>query len=176
MRVFTMPTHLRTVDGDDPAAGSGGGENQSAPVKSFTQEEVDAIVEKRVSCLKSQYSDYDELKAKAGKFDEQEEAGKSELEKARQQAAKYKAELDKANAERDQQQWKAEASAKYGVPAGLLHGSTEAEIEENAKALKEWHDPDPEGFPVHDPEKQPNHPSKVTGAQDFGNAMEKIGF
>ena len=47
------------------------GENQN---RTFTQEEVNAIVGKRLAEEKGKYSDYEDLKAKAAKYDEAEEA------------------------------------------------------------------------------------------------------
>ena len=51
--------------------------------KTFTQEEVDALIKKRLARVKSDVpADYEELKSKAQKFDELEEANKTELQKA----------------------------------------------------------------------------------------------
>ncbi|MBQ1571918.1 MAG: hypothetical protein IIZ78_12380, partial [Clostridiales bacterium] len=48
--------------------------------RTFTQDELNAIVGKRLAEEKGKYADYDVLKAKAAKFDEAEEAAKSELQ------------------------------------------------------------------------------------------------
>ena len=62
---------------------------EAAEVKTFTQEEVNAIVEKRLARVKSEPpADYEELKAKAAKYDEAQEAAKSELQKATEAAEK----------------------------------------------------------------------------------------
>lgn len=56
----------------------------------FTQEQVDAMVKERVKREKAKYADYDDLKAKASKVDEYENASKSELEKAQEKAEALK--------------------------------------------------------------------------------------
>lgn len=58
--------------------------------KTFTQEEVNNIVGEHFAKEKSKYADYDGIKAKAEKYDQQEEANMSELEKAQETANKYK--------------------------------------------------------------------------------------
>ncbi|MBT1181204.1 hypothetical protein JS531_04290 [Bifidobacterium sp. CP2] len=175
--LMTVNPLIRTIDAPAETGSSDGGDaSGQTPAKSFSQTEVDAIVEKRIARVKSQYADYDELKAKAVKYDEAEDAGRSALEKAQAQAAKYKAQFDQLTTQRQQEQWKTAASEQYGVPVSLLHGSTQEDIEANAKALKEWHDPKPKGLSVPNPAQQPARPSKTTIAQDFENSFNKIGF
>jgi hypothetical protein len=59
------------------------------PARTFSQEDVDRIVQERLARAKSTPpADYDELKKKAAEFDKIEEANKTELEKAREQVAK----------------------------------------------------------------------------------------
>ena len=62
--------------------------------QSFTQEELNAIVGKRLARAAEKYADYEELKAKAAKLDEIEESAKSELQKATEKAEKLEAELN----------------------------------------------------------------------------------
>lgn len=108
---------------------------QDAPKeKTFTQADVDRIVTKRLS----DFADYDELKAKAEKFDAAEEANKSELEKAIEKANKLQTELDDLQ-KRDQiRAVRDEVSKNMGVPASLLTGSTLEECEAQAKAIAEY--------------------------------------
>lgn len=107
---------------------------QSAPEKTFTQADVDRIVTKRLS----DFADYDELKAKAEKFDEAEEASKSELQKAIDKANKLQSELDNLNKQNTIRQVRDEVSNITGVPASLLTGSTKEECEAQAKAIAEY--------------------------------------
>ena len=52
------------------------------PERTFTQAEMDAIIGDRLNRERQKYADYAELKAKALKFDEAENASKIELQKA----------------------------------------------------------------------------------------------
>ena len=71
-----------------PAAG----EQQTE--RTFTQAEMNAIISDRLTRERSKYADYDDLKAKAAQFDAAQEAGKTELQKANEKAAKLQQQLD----------------------------------------------------------------------------------
>ena len=109
---------------------------QAAAEKTFTQAEMDAIIGERLGRLKAKYADYDEFKAKAAKYDEAEQAGKSELQKAVEERDKLKAKLDKMEAEAKRAAAVAKAAAEYGVDAALL-ARMSGDVEENAAILKE---------------------------------------
>ena len=49
--------------------------------KTFTQDDLNRIVQERVAKERSRFGDYDALKEKAGKFDALEEASKTETQK-----------------------------------------------------------------------------------------------
>ena len=104
---------------------------QDAPEKTFTQDEVNRIVTNRLA----KYSDYETLKAKAEKFDEAEEANKSELQKALDKANKLQTELDNLQKQNTIRQVRDEVSQTTGVPASLLTGSTKEECEAQANAI-----------------------------------------
>ena len=124
--------------------------------KTFTQSEMDAIIGDRLKRERAKYADYDEFKAKAAKFDEAEEASKSELQKAVEERDKYKAELDKLNAEREHAETVARVAAEKGVDAALL-ARMSGDVEANAEFLASR----PKYEAVHDdgerkaPEKKP---------------------
>ena len=62
--------------------------------KTFTQEEVDALIKKVLARAKSDVpSDYEELKKKATKFDELQNANKTELEKANEELDRLRADI-----------------------------------------------------------------------------------
>lgn len=71
----------------------GGGQQ---PVRMFTQQDVDSIVTERLSRQKAQYADYADLKAKAQKWAEAEEAQKTETQKLAERAAMAERERDEA--------------------------------------------------------------------------------
>ena len=57
-------------------------ETQENEQRTFTQTEMNAIIQDRLTRERGKYADYEALKAKAAKFDAAEEAGKTELQKA----------------------------------------------------------------------------------------------
>lgn len=70
---------------------TGGASTQSD--RTFTQDQVDRIVQERLARQKAQYAGYDELKQKAEQFDKLEAERMSELEKATKRAADLEREL-----------------------------------------------------------------------------------
>ncbi|MFR8900877.1 hypothetical protein [Hominenteromicrobium sp.] len=57
-------------------------ETQENEQRTFTQAEMNAIIQDRLTRERGKYADYETLKVKAAKFNEAEEAGKTELQKA----------------------------------------------------------------------------------------------
>ena len=106
--------------------------------KTFTQAEVDEIVKKRLSRVKAEPADYAELKEKAAKLDELEDANKTELQKATEQLEKLKAEVAKRDKLAELDKLKAQVSKDTGVPAELIAGNTEDEMSEWAKKIAEF--------------------------------------
>ena len=112
--------------------------------KTFTQEDVDRIVSKRVA----RYSDYEELKQKAAKYDEQVEASKSDLQKATEKAESLQAELNAIKEAEQIRKMRDEVGTSKGVPAALLTGKTPEECADQAEALLTWaKEITPNGYP-----------------------------
>jgi hypothetical protein len=92
--------------------------------KAFTQEDVDRIVRERVAREKAKYSDYEDLKAKAGTAATVEEK---------------MAALEKRLTEADTRALRATVQANHGISAEdaalFLTGSDEATLTAQAKAL-----------------------------------------
>ena len=88
-----------------------------------------------------------QFKAAADELEKLKESQMSETEKA----AKRIKELEAANAayeaERQQNEWKAQVSKETGVPASLLHGDTLEAMTANAKAIDQYAHPKPKGMP-----------------------------
>lgn len=101
-----------------------------------SQEELDRIVQKRIDRERSKFSDYDELKAKAARLSELEEASKSELQKAQERAEAAERALADATATAA----RAEVAAAKGVPVALLSGDTKEALEASADALLAFRD------------------------------------
>ena len=119
--------------------------NAEGQIRTFTQEEVNAIVGKRLAEEKGKYSDYEEIKAKAAKFDEAEEANKSELQKATERANNLEAELNGMKKAEEIRQMKEKIANETGIPANLINGTTEEECKAQAEAIKAFATPN--GYP-----------------------------
>ena len=119
------------------------------PERTFTQSEMDAIIGERLKRDRAKYADYDELKAKAAKFDEAEEASKSELQRAVEERDRLKAEVEKFKAERERAELVAKMAAEHKVDAALL-ARMSGDVEENARFLAEQAANAPKYGEVHD--------------------------
>lgn len=70
------PTDQPSTEQPDPGAPAG------PPTKPYTQEQIDALVEARLTRERAKFADYADLKRKAGQLDKIVEQSKSEQEKA----------------------------------------------------------------------------------------------
>ena len=120
-------------------------ESTQTEERTFTQAELNAIVQKRLGEQAAKYGNYEELKEKALKFDEIEDKAKTELQKVTERADALQKELDgmkKADAIRLVRE---SVAQETGVPVNLLHGETKEECEEMAKAILSY--AKPSGYP-----------------------------
>lgn len=78
---------------------------------------------------------------KARAYDELQEQSKTELQRAQEQAAAYKRQVEDLNAKAELDRARARVAKESGVPAELIFGADEGEIEVNAKALAAWDKP-----------------------------------
>lgn len=142
---------------EEPAAGSApetGAENQSAD--DAVDWEAEAKKWKAMSRQNEERARANAEKAKA--FDQLEEANKTELQKAQERAETLERELKQTRL----QAKRAEFAAQYGVPANLITGANDEELEENAKALKEWRG-EPQSAPAAPPASTPSTSAGVNG-------------
>lgn len=100
--------------------------------RTFTQDEVNAIVADRLTRERAKYADYDDLKAKAGRVDE-----------ADIRAAIFQQQLDVMKADNDRREMKQRVSAATGVPAALLTGDTEEACTAQAQEILKFSAPYP---------------------------------
>ena len=117
--------------------------------RTFTQDQVNKIMGELRSKERAKYADYDELKAKANKFDELEEASKSELQKAVEERDRYKAEIEAMKAEKEHADLVAKVAAEQGVDASLL-ARMSGDVEDNAAFIKAQMENTPKYEAVHD--------------------------
>ena len=109
---------------------------QTAEPKLFTQEEVNEWLAKDRRKTAEKYADYESLKEKAAKFDEIEEANKTELEKANEQITSLKAELDGMKRDKEVNDLRTKFATENNVPIELLTGTTEEECTAQVNAIK----------------------------------------
>ena len=110
-------------------------ETQQTEERTFTQAELNAIVQKRLGEEKAKYENFEELKAKAQKFDEIEEQSKSELQKANERADALQKELDGMKKADSVRKIREDVAKELGVPANLLNGDTKEACEIQAKNI-----------------------------------------
>lgn len=117
---------------------------KSTEAKTFTQEQVNRMIQERLARAKSEPpADYEDLKAKAARLDELEDAQKTELEritdaatKARSEADEWKARYDELNAQRQHELDVRKAATEYGVDADVLMRMG-GDVDENARFLQQ---------------------------------------
>lgn len=103
----------------------------------------------------------------AKRLAEIEEAQKSEAEKASERVAA----AEKRAAELELRSIRAEVAAAKGVPANLLSGSTQEELEAAADALIAFRGEAPKGPVVPGQGKTPDRAGAVSPAQAFGDFL-----
>lgn len=118
------------------AAGSGEG-----GVKTFTQEEVNAMIGKRVNELTSKYADYESLKEKASKYDRQQDESKTDLQKANERIDELQNQLSGMTRANTIREVRDKVSKEMKVPATLLTGDDEESCKKQAEAILEFAKP-----------------------------------
>ena len=115
--------------------------------KTFTQEELEFEVAKRLTRERSKYSDYEALKEKAAKLDEIEEKNKTELERATEKATRLEEELNGLKKQREVSSIREKVGKEMGVAADLLTMDTEEDCRAQAQKLLAWHKSNPATYP-----------------------------
>lgn len=108
-------------------------DNKSEFTAITTQAEFDAALKDRLARERDKFKDYNDVKAKADRFDELEAANKTELEKAQAEAQTAKTELDRERLEIKRLQ----LANEHGISGEYLELFTGSSIEDlEAKAPK----------------------------------------
>lgn len=152
----------------------GGENNGQQEAKTFTQEELNAILNDRLGREKAKYSDYEELKNKAAKLDEIEEASKTELQKVTEKATALQSELDSLKKADEIRQIREKVAKENGVPANLLKAETEEECAEEAKALLDFKKTVSPNYPQIRDAGEPQGTVKNTTRQQFADWFHSI--
>lgn len=146
------------------------GSDNNQGERTFTQEEVNAIVEGRVAKERSRYADYESLQEKASKFDEMEEANKSELQKATEKAEALEKELTDLKNAAEVRSIRDTVSSETGVPASLLTASTAEECKAQAEAILAFKSQNAAVYPsVKDGGEIQNTAAKKTAQDQFAD-------
>lgn len=152
-----MPENTATVDENA---------TQGAPAenaRTFTQQELDAIVGDRLKRERAKYADYGELAEKARAYDAAQEASKSELQKAVERAERAEAELTRMREDAQRAQDVARIAAEKGVDAEVL-ARMGGDVSENAEWLAQRAKAESKYPTLRDGgEKTPRKPAKDTG-------------
>lgn len=137
--------------------------------KKFTQEEVNSFFNKRYGELMAKVNEYEE---KAKKFDEMEEANKTELQKALEKAEKLETELSGLKKAESIREIREEVAKETGIPAHLLTGATEEECKAQAAAIADYAKPSP--YPAIKDAGEVNNVGKPTTRQQFAEWSNKV--
>lgn len=132
-----------------------------------TQEEFDAAIKDRLArqekTIRSQYTDYEDLKGKAAKFEEERTGWQKKDQENADKIKKLTADLETANTKLKSEELKSlktTIAAEMGLPAQLrdrITGSNEEEIRKDAESLKAiFSQKNREGLPGFNPEKPEN--------------------
>lgn len=111
----------------------------------FTQADLDRIVQDRLSREREKFADYETFKEKATKFDQLEEASKSELQKATERATALQAEVNALKNAEKIRVMRDKVAKDTGVPAVLLTADSEEDCKKQAKQILEFSRPS--GYP-----------------------------
>ncbi len=127
--------------GEQENNGGAQGEAGAQGTRTFTQDEMNAIIADRLSRERSKYADYDELRQKALAYDEAEEASKSELQKQTERADKLQAQYDALVKSNDIRKTREKVAKDTGVPLELLTGADEESCKAQADAILKFAKP-----------------------------------
>ncbi len=143
--------------------------NDAKP-RTFTQEEVDRIINERIGRERSRKSDYEDLKEKAGKISDIE----SKLSKALEENEKLKSEAKQAEHEKELSAIRAEVASKYGIgDPSVLVGDDEKQIGDYAeKLMKVFAGMRSRGIVAEQSARTGQAKPRHSGREDFANAMK----
>lgn len=149
-------------------------QTEGAAEKTFTQEELNQIVEDRLQRERQKYAgmaDYDQLKEKAGKYDELQEASKTELQKATERVTALQKELDGMKHEASVRTIRSKIAAEKGIPESLLTGDTEEACTQQADAILAF--ANPSGYPTVRDGGEVRATGKKTTSEQFADWFNK---
>lgn len=105
--------------------------------KTFTQEQVNALLAEQRRKVESKFPDYDELKTSKAELDKIKSASQTEIEKALERANQAETKLSAYEAKEQAAQWAAEIVKDSEIPASVLRGNTREELQAHFDQLKD---------------------------------------
>lgn len=145
-------------------------EVEEQEAKTFTQDEVNKIVQERLFKERQKYNDYDALSEKAKKYDEEQEKNKSDLEKLTERNNALESELNALKQEAEIKAIREKVSLESNVPINLLTGNTEEECISQAEAIKAYANP---SYPSVKDQGEVTKMSKADTRTQFANWMNQ---
>lgn len=148
--------------------------NNTQEPKTFTQEEVNGIVNDRLARERKKYEgiDLEALKSKAAKFDKLEEESKTELQKATERAEKLQAELDGIKKANEVKSIREKVAEEMAIPVSLLTADTEEECREQASAINAF--AKPSAYPQVRDGGEPRNLNKNATRDDFAKWAQQV--
>ena len=138
--------------------------------KTFTQAEVDLIVKERLGRERAKYEGFEEYKEKAAQLDKIEEANKTELQKAQEEAEALKKKLNEMETASALRAMREKKKNKKGVPIDLLTGETEEACNTQADGILKF--ASAQGYPVVRDNGEPSKMSKPSTREQFKEFMD----
>ncbi len=157
---------------EEGAAGAHGEPTDDSAQRTFTQDEVNKIVERRLSKERAKYEGFDQLKADSEELARMRDRDKTEAERASAKLAKVTAERDALRAEKSAAEWKRAASEEFGVPQEVIEGTTEEGIRAHAERLAPYFRKDP--APVVKSDGRTPSGVPLSTADQFARALEDV--
>ena len=137
--------------------------------KLFTQDEVNGFFNNRYSEMMAKLNEYE---GKAKKYDELEEANKTELQKATERAEKLEAELASMKKAETIREVRSKVATETGVPANLLTGETEEDCKAQANAIMSF--AKPVGYPSVKDGGEIQNVAKPSAKQQFAEWANQV--
>lgn len=119
---------------DQNDADNGGQDDETGFKPITSQEEFEKALGRRLERERSKFADYEDLKAKASRLDEIEDANKTELQKITERAEQ----AERRAAQAELSALKTRISAELKVPVEVLHGEDEATMRASGQKVLEW--------------------------------------
>lgn len=117
------------------------------PERTFTQSELNAILGDRLAQERKKYADYEELKGKAEKYAEIENASKSALQREQEKSATLQKQLEALQNADKVRKLKEKISQETGVPITVLRGDSEEDLRSQAQEILKIYSPEKKSYP-----------------------------